>query len=66
MIAPPAITAQRNVSRTRSGWPAPTFCPATGAVANAIAIAGRKTACITRLPMPKPACASAPNPRMHQ
>ena len=56
----------RKVSRTRSGLPAPTFCPATGAVANAIAMAGRKTACMTREPTPKPAWASGPKPWMVQ
>jgi len=60
----PMIVAERNVARTRSNNPAPTFWPATGDAANAIAIAGRKIACITRLPMPKPAWAVAPKSRI--
>ena len=51
-------------SRTRSPSRAPKFWPATGAVAKAIATVGRNSACITRTPMPKPACAAAPKGRM--
>ena len=51
---------------TRSERPAPMFCPASGAVANAIAMAGRKIACMTREPIPNPACAAGPKPRMVQ
>ena len=34
--------------------------------ANATAIAGRKMDCMTREPIPKPACATAPKSRIHQ
>ena len=61
MSALPIMPAFANVSRARSGLPAPTFCPATGDAANAIAIAGRKMDCITREPMLYPAWACAPN-----
>ena len=57
------ISAERKVSRTRSGWRAPKFCPATGATANPRATTGMKPDCITRMPMPKPAWAAAPNGR---
>ena len=60
MITLSVPTAVRNVSRTLSDLPAPTFCPATGAVAKAMAMAGRKIACMTREPIPKPAWASDP------
>ena len=66
MIELPRNTDALNASRTRSYLPPPTFCPAIGAVANATAIAGRKIACITREPTPKPACASAPKWRITQ
>ena len=60
-MKPPHVSAAaRKVSRTRSGSFAPKFWPAIGAAANAIAIAGRKIDCITRMPMPNPACAAAP------
>jgi hypothetical protein len=49
------------VSRTRSGFRAPKFWPATGATANARATTGMKPACMIRSPIPKPACAAAPN-----
>ena len=39
---------------------------ASNRIANAIAMAGRKIACITREPMPNPACAAAPKSRMIQ
>ena len=52
--------AARNASRTRSPSRAPKFWPATGAVANAIATAGRNSACIRRTPMPNPAWAGVP------
>ena len=61
-----SMEAALNVWRTRSPWPAPKFCPARGAVAKAIAITGRNIDCITRAPMPKPACAEAPKARMIQ
>ena len=57
-------TAVRNVSRTRSGLPAPKFCPATAGVEKAMAMAGRKIDCMTRPPTPKPACAAAPKSRI--
>ena len=46
--------------------PAMAIAFATGPVANAIAMAGRKIACISRVPMPKPACAVAPKSRITQ
>ena len=63
-ITPAAISAaSRNVSFTR--WPcrAPKFCPATGATANPSATTGMKPAWTTRMPIPKPAWAAAPNGR---
>ena len=61
---PPSAPPIRNVARTRSGRRAPKFCPATGPTANPSATTGMKPACITRRPMPKPACAAAPNGRV--
>ena len=56
--------ADRNVSRTRFAWRAPKFCPATGATAKPSATIGRNNAWTIRMPMPKPACAAAPNRRL--
>ena len=44
--------------------PAPKFWPATGVTANAIAITGRNSACMTRPPMPNPAWAAGPKARI--
>ena len=45
---------------------APKFWPAMGAAAKAMAMAGRKIDCITRMPMPKPAWAADPKSRISQ
>src|SRR5262245_47383794 len=64
-IAAAASTAPvRNVARTRSAFRAPKFCPATGLTAKPSATTGRKHAWMMRMPMPKPACAAAPNGRL--
>jgi len=56
--------ADRKVSRTRCGCPAPKFWPATGATANPSATTGMKPAWMIRIPMPNPACAADPNGRL--
>lgn len=56
--------AALNVARTRDGFRAPKFWPATGATAKPSATTGRKPDCMMRSPMPKPAWAEAPNGRM--
>jgi len=66
MMTLPIRAAWKKVARTRSRRPAPKFCPTMGAAAKDTAIAGRNTDCITRDPMPKPACASAPKSRIAQ
>ena len=53
-----------NVRSTRALWPAPKFWPAIGAAANDTASIGRNSDCISREPMPNPACACAPKRRM--
>ncbi len=61
MPASDSQAAMRKVARTRCGRRAPKFCPATGATANPSATMGMKPAWPIRWPMPKPACAAAPN-----
>ena len=56
--------ATRNVPRTRSGSRAPKFWPATGLTEKPSATTGMKPAWMTRRPMPNPAWAAAPNPRV--
>ena len=63
MNAEAISAASRNTARTRSGSRAPTFCPATGATAKPSATTGMKVAWMTRVPIPKPACSTAPNGR---
>ena len=60
------FAAALKVSRTRANCFAPKFCPAIGPVAKAIAIAGRKIDCMSRVPSPKPAWAAAPKSRITQ
>ncbi len=66
MSAETSMEADLNVSRTRPASRAPKFCPASGAAAKLMAMTGSSMACITRAPMPKPACAAAPKLRMIQ
>src|SRR5689334_14861900 len=66
MITTLTSTVHLNVSRTRSGFRAPKFCPAIGADANATAIAGSMMMRMTPCPTPKPACAVEPKSRMSQ
>ncbi len=58
--------ADHTVARTRSKLRAPKFWPTIGATEKATAMAGRKIACMTRVPTPKPACAGAPKGRITQ
>ena len=57
MIVLRASTPCERLAHARRRGRAPKFWPAIGAAANAIAIAGRKIACMMREPMPNPACA---------
>src|SRR5688572_10653005 len=66
-IHTPAISAPlRNVAFTRSACRAPKFCPATGATENPSATTGMNPACTMRIPIPKAACAAAPNGRVSE
>src|SRR5690349_4973439 len=63
-IQPTAIMlASLNTALTRPPSRAPTFWPATGATEKPSATTGMNNACTTRMPMPNPACAAAPNGR---
>ena len=53
--------ATQNIVKGLSGWLSDKLQRR-----KSIAIAGRKIDCITRMPMPKPACAAAPKGRMTQ
>ena len=51
----------RNVCFTRLACPAPKFWPAMGATDMPRATTGMKPACISRMPIPNPACAAEAN-----
>ena len=62
IITTVAISAAlTKVSRTRGQLPAPKFWPAIGPAASETASAGIWIKPSTRVPMPNPACAAAPN-----